>query len=52
MVPNIDKEVEGELQDLKAHDDGNAQVEAQGTSKTRQQTCWLKKGTISGHCCL
>ena len=42
MVPDIDEEVEGEFQDLKAHDDGDSQVQAQGASEARHQAWFLK----------
>ena len=44
MVPDIDEEVEGELQELEAHDDGDAQVQAQGASQARNQAWFLKIG--------
>ena len=37
MVPDIDEEVKDEFQELKAHDDGDAQVQAQGASQARHQ---------------
>ena len=42
MVPDIDEEVKDEFQELKAHDDGDAQVQAQGASQARHQAWFLK----------
>ena len=37
VAPDIQKEVKGELQQLDTHDDGYAQVQAQGPSEARHQ---------------
>ena len=42
VAPDIQKEVKGELQQLDTHDDGYAQVQAQGPSEARHQAWWLK----------
>ncbi len=44
MGPDVDKEVEEELQHLEQQDDGHAQVEAQRAAKAGNQDAELKRG--------
>ena len=46
MTPDIDDEVKDELQELNTHDDGNPQVQAEGTSQAGHKARFLKKGKI------
>ena len=42
MAPDIENEVKDELQEFDTHDDGNAQVQAEGTSQAGHKTRFLK----------
>ena len=46
MGPDVDKEIEEELQHLEEQDDGHAQVEAQRAAKAGNQDAELKKFTV------